>query len=507
MKVTPLARAKPDPTEDEPKLSVTGEFLPQHLETLWPGLDYKDGVVYMTMPALRETVKKREGKEYVGIEIVPTCVTSERERFIYDEETLYEKGFAYPNTFVLETEERWKTGDLLRFLDGHSNPPVPLRLFMRIRKIYESFVEFDQDRHYDIAALFIMFSYMFRIFNVTGYIHFHGTAQSGKSQNLSILRALAFNCVWSSSMTPAAIFRQVAGNPGTLCIDEAENFDGEKGSEIRSILLGGYKAGNQTFRAERKGETFFNKRFESFGPKALASINPLDPTFGSRSVVVSMKPATRRIATFPYDAEEWSDVRDQLYLWSMYHTSHVAKRLKEWESEKRHRLELYNRQWEVAQQFIVLADYIGGDGLADPIIDFFYDYYTKQAEANEVLDRPRMVLKILPRVLANAQASSDNFYHLKDILEMIVSYTDEDQREWQKSRGVQKILDAIGFDRKIPGKGGMRIQIHEAELRAQFNRRKLHPFDEDLAWLKGDTNYQTNLALDDTGPALVWGMQ
>ena len=119
----------------------------------------------MTMPALRETVKKKEGKEYVGIEIVPTCITSTRERFIYDEETLYERGFAYPNTFVLDTEERWRTGDLIRFLEGHATTPVPLRLFMRIRKIYESFVEFDSDRHYDIAALFIMFSYMFRIFN------------------------------------------------------------------------------------------------------------------------------------------------------------------------------------------------------------------------------------------------------------------------------------------------------------------------------------------------------
>ena len=95
----------------------------------------------------------------------------------------------------------------------------------------------------------------------------------------------------------------MAGNPGLLCIDEAERFDNEKGSELRTILLGGYKAGNQAVRAERTtGGAFMNKRYETYGPKALGSINPLDPTLGSRTVVITMKPATRRIATFPFDS-------------------------------------------------------------------------------------------------------------------------------------------------------------------------------------------------------------
>src|SRR5690348_5540013 len=120
MRVPPLVRTTPDPP---PKTEPSPDFLPRHLETLWPGLDYKNNVVYMTMPALREVMKKKDGKEYIGVEIVPTCVTSERERFLYDEETLYERGFTYPNTFVLETEERWKTDSLNTFLGGGATAP------------------------------------------------------------------------------------------------------------------------------------------------------------------------------------------------------------------------------------------------------------------------------------------------------------------------------------------------------------------------------------------------
>lgn len=129
----------------------------------------------------------------------------------------------------------------------------------------------------------------------------------------------------------------MAGNPGLLCIDEAESFDNEKGSELRTILLGGYKAGNQAVRAERTtGGAFMNKRYETYGPKALGSINPLDPTLGSRTVVISMKPATRRIATFPFDSDEWSEMRNQLYLFAMHHTGNISHLLKVWEADHRH---------------------------------------------------------------------------------------------------------------------------------------------------------------------------
>lgn len=469
-------------------------------DTLRPGIDYRDGIVYVTLPAKVNVTKKvKRGKEFEDvIEQIDAlaCVTSDGRQFPFTPETVSELGYSYPQHVTMDRERRWSTTSIKDFLFGEPTPPNPAMLHEGLKKVYTDYVEFADPAYEDIMPLFIMGSYVFRLFRSLGYIHFNGTAASGKSQNLSIISALAFNAKWASSMSASSLYRQLAGMPGVISIDEAEGWDGERGEELRRILNSGYLDGSTVHRTERgKDDMFVNAQFESFGPKVIASINPLDAVIGSRCLIVAMRPALRRIPEFNKDAPQWPMLRDRLYLWTMFHSRDIEPLVREWNEVTRYERAnaLVGRQWQITQMYVVLADYIdrhGGEGgLCDRLIAFFNDYFSKLQKQQDATDRIRLVLKALPRVLANHQPEDGAFFYLKTIHSVVVEYLEEDQKEYYKTRGLAKHLDVLGFKRKRSHKQGTQIWLDPAEIRQEFLQRRVEPYPEDEAWLAGTVEH------------------
>lgn len=485
-------------------IEVVPEILWDETTTLRPGADFHDGVAYVTMPA-RVNETKTEGKGKAAHDVVVqvdalVTVTSERETFRFSEENVTERGFAYPTNVTLDKERRWSGASIQEYLRGAATPPDPAILFDGLRQVYEQYVEFARQEYYDVMPLFVMGSYLFRLFETTGYVHFNGTAASGKSQNLRILDALAFNAVWASSMSAAALFRQLAGMPGTTLLDEAEGFEGERGEELRRILNAGYLDGAVVRRAEKgKNDNFVVASFESFGPKAIASINPLDNVIGSRCLIVEMSPAIRTIPQFGRRDPRWTRLRDRLYLFAMYHTAEVAKLADEWNRETRltRAPKLVGRQWEITQTYLVLADYIdrfdGGDR-CDRLVAFFNDYFVRVQQQQDATDRTRLILKALPRVMAQYAAIDDHWYRIRDIHEITSSYIEEDAKEYFKTRTLGKNLDSLGFRQKRARKDGSQVYLDPEVVRQQFRQRRVEPHDEDIAWLNGEVEYTPRFA-------------
>lgn len=474
-------------------------------------MDYHDGTTYFTIPLHRRVMvpAKKKSEEDRLIEDPQTyIVTSEREGIWYDNEALEYHGFKAKKTIFQVSDSRWSNESVQQFLQGEHDAPTSEALFREIRDIYTTYVEYADEAYFDIMALFVMYTYVYRLFKTTGYIHFNGTAASGKSRNLSILNALAFGAVWASSMSSASLYRRIDGSPGTICVDESEGFEGERGEDLRRILNAGYVEGSKVQRTEQvkvNGQDAWTPvEYETFSPKVLASINPLEPVIASRCLIIAMRPAVRQLPDFITHDPRWGAVRDRLYLWAMENTEALAGLIEEWretdDESKKSRLapKLIGRQWETTHQYVILADYIGKARFSEPIIGFLNNYFTKQQEAMDATDRIRTSLRCLPRVLASKAPHEGNLYSVKDIHEVIVSYMEADSTEYFKTKHVTKNLDVLGFKHKVRAAGGLRVELDEAAVRREFQQRRVQPFEEDLDWLAGKTDYQTGNGLFDT---------
>ena len=477
---------------------VLDQIIWEDTTALRPGVDYHDGITYFTIPTRARMPQKGRGKNaettYV-VQDVLVAVTSERDQFLYTDEEVNKRGFTYPDTVTLDKNRRWSATGIRAFLANEAESPDPAKLHDALRQVYVDFVEFERgadDPMYDVMPLFVMGSYLFRLFRSLGYVHFNGTAASGKSQNLRLLEALAFNTVWASSMSPAALYRQVAGMPGVICIDEAESFEGERGQELRLILNAGYLDGSTVRRAEKgANDRFSTVAFESFGPKVLASITPLEPVLQSRCLVVRMRPALRKIQEFDKDDARWQALRDQLYLWAMEHTDNVARYAARWNGELRFERapQLNQRHWQITQLYVILADYLDSfdnNDRCDRLISYFNEYFADQQKNADATDRVRILLQCLPRVLANNTPEDGTFYQMKAIHEEVVARLDADAVEYYKTRQVGRALDVLGFKNKRSRKGGTQVSIPADQLRAEFRQRRVTPYEEDLAWLEGE---------------------
>jgi hypothetical protein len=471
------------------------------VDVLRPGMDFKDGMTFVTIPGwlnIARTVKKGKTEvEVVEKQLGLAVVTSEGGRFRYLPEDVERLGFGYPDNVVIPKVRRWSGESIESFRSGTTSPPDPVDLYKRIRAVYETYIEFSHEEYYDVMTLFVMASYMFRLFKSLGYIHFNGTQASGKSQNLNILKALAFNTAWASSMSSAALYRSLAGNPGTVCIDEAEGWEGERGEELRRILNSGYLDGSTVHRVEKgAGDKFYVAQFEAYSPKAIASINPLDQVIGSRCLVVGMRPALRKIPEFDHNDVKWDALRDDLYLWLMYFAQPIGDHIEKWNGSNGLRFtradKLIGRQWQITQTYTIIADFIdqydNGDR-AERLLRFFESYFSDNQKQLDATDRLRLVLRLLPRVLATHAPHDEGWFYLKTIHEVVTQYIEDDAKEYFKTRTLGRHLETLGFKKRRPHKQGQQVWLDPAQIRQEIIQRRVEPDPDDEAWLKGEVEY------------------
>ena len=485
------------------------------LHTLSPGQDYKDGVLYYTAPFFVQTTKtKGKGKDAVTEPIIEThtaCISSERELFLYDRTNLFDRGFSYPEVFLAPSDTAWG-GDILQSIaDGEVDSPDPYDLFFRVRKLYEKYMEFSDERYFDLMTAWVMGTYVFRIFRTYSYLHFNGTKDSGKSQNLRILKAIGFNTQWTGEMTSADLYRGIAGNPGVICIDEQEKWRGEKAEALKSILRSGYAEGLEVTRQRQLPDgVFVRDSFPIYSPKALASISPLDNTTQSRTIVVHMRPALRPIPEFDAGrVERWRGLRDDLHIFGLEHAKGIKEAYDAWSSPGNgHRFtrapDLTNRSWEISAAIVVVADYIGGEAFSQPLIEWLTEYFKQQRKQEDATDIARMLALSLPALMRTGVAKEDWYYTVKSIANQLTDMMNDDTFE-VKSQTVVKYLKPLGFNDFRVTKTGREVKIEEATVREVFTERRIEPMIEDLAWFKEKVDYQTNDKLPSNDTQMEWG--
>jgi hypothetical protein len=150
-------------------------------------------------------------------------------------------------------------------------------LYRKVKGIWTKYIDAD-DFHISICAADTIFTYYQDKVGLTHYLFFVGGNDSGKSNNLFVLKHLSYRNFTSTGMTVANIY-QFLGNgeegQGTLCYDEADKLDEDR--LMMAALKNGYLQGCPVARID----TSFGRiqqKFNTYCWKAFAAETYPNPT-------------------------------------------------------------------------------------------------------------------------------------------------------------------------------------------------------------------------------------
>ena len=126
----------------------------------------------------------------------------------------------------------------------------------------------------DLAAYYVLFTWLYDSFNELPYLRTMGDFGSGKTRFLLIIGSVCYKPIFASgASTVSPIFHILDSFGGTLIMDEADfRFSDEK-AEVVKILNNGNVRGFPILRSELSPTTkeFNPKAFRVFGPKIVAT--------------------------------------------------------------------------------------------------------------------------------------------------------------------------------------------------------------------------------------------
>ena len=125
----------------------------------------------------------------------------------------------------------------------------------------------------EIAAHYVVFTWIYDLFNEVPYLRVRGDFGSGKSRFLLTAGSLCYKPIFASgASTVSPLFRILDAFRGTLVMDESDFRLSDERAEVIKILNNGNAHGFPVLRSEATPTKEYNPRaFHVFGPKIIAS--------------------------------------------------------------------------------------------------------------------------------------------------------------------------------------------------------------------------------------------
>jgi len=334
-------------------------------------------------------------------------------------------------------EQRWSREGIEGFING-AEPVEPSQLFARIREIFRAYIELSDQRLYDFLTLWSIGTYFYWLFNTYPYVYVGGISGSGKTKLLTLCSYMCFNSVLSADASLASLFRLIQSTRCSVFIDESEALSNWYGrSDLRSLLLSGYKKGQKVYRCRRTDEgNFKTEFFEVYSPKMLVNIEGLESVLGSRCINIIMQRGSNRKITareVVIDYPIWQQIRDVIYPFLMKNWKAVRQAYNELEDVT----DLQNRDWELWKPILSLAFFFDSNTLFQDI---------KALAIEQAAERQCTGSEIYEVVLVETLLSlvdNDDYYKLADIKrEMVENLEDHD---YLSSRQIGNLLRRLGF--------------------------------------------------------------
>lgn len=145
-------------------------------------------------------------------------------------------------------------------------------LVERVRSFIHKYVDLS-DVFEEIAAHYVLLTWVYDRFNELPYLRVRGDYGSGKSRFLLTVGSLCWKPIFASgASTVSPLFRLIDEVGGVLVVDEADFWASDERAEIVKILNNGNARGFPVLRSEVTPSKEFRPRaFNIFGPKLVAT--------------------------------------------------------------------------------------------------------------------------------------------------------------------------------------------------------------------------------------------
>lgn len=214
----------------------------------------------------------------------------------------------------------------------------------------------------DVLALWVVHTHAIDAADFTPYLHVQSPVKrSGKSRLLEVLELLVARPSVTGRITAAALARLVDGKQATMLMDENDtvfNSGGERAEDLRGMLNNGFTRGKPYVKCHPQDAKAV-VCFDLFGPKVISGIGRLPETIEDRSIPIEMK---RKLPN-----EVTQRFRQRRVVAEAARISHRAENLvktliAELKLAEPHLPDSWNdRQQDVAEPLLAIADYFGGD--------------------------------------------------------------------------------------------------------------------------------------------------
>ena len=277
-----------------------------------PSLDYHDGILLI---GFRYRTQKDGDKEFFIASDGGNFETASDDTITMNQTTysLDKRGRR-----LARVEEKWNAKELMAFLENYqtlkASAPSSKATFDGILAVIKKYIDLHDDIDYALLAAWIVGTYFHPIFSAYPFLHVKAPKRSGKSQCLNVLSQLSFNAI-KARPSLAALSDTVDALRGTYLIDQADSL-GRKGTEeLLDVLADSYKKSG----GKRRIVNFDKKRgrevleFETYGPKAFASIRDLPEDLRDRCIVIPLIRSKKNFADPDDGNENWNALRGNLY--------------------------------------------------------------------------------------------------------------------------------------------------------------------------------------------------
>ncbi len=350
-------------TDKKASMLSNGRIVWRDVRSINPAQDYVDEVMYTV--AFLDVLNTDPETGIKKLETMPYVVTSKREIFPLIDSEAYQRGLRITPTKVPVFSivgRRWSTSDdqpysVKAYIDNGVTVS-PWEIYTEVVSYFRKFIDYPNDLYYDFMALWTIGTYFYNLYQAYPYVHLTGTKRVGKSLTLKIVSELAFNALFSSSMTSAAAYRAVESCSTTLLLDEAENLQKKDKNEDKDdkieILKAGYMKGPKAIRCT--GDNHDPVGFDVYSPKMFGSIQSMDKILADRVITLTLARKKRQLPEFDFveAKKDMAKTRDKLYVLMLDHAKDIVDEIHAgigWDGVRDRERELWTPILTIAQFF------------------------------------------------------------------------------------------------------------------------------------------------------------
>lgn len=300
------------------------EALPERhpVQPIHPAQDYSNGVMYYGIIYQGQDKIVTSDSDYYGLAAAVS-------RNI----TLLQSQLSISNFSAEAVIQYFTGGSILQ----------PEVLFRDVRQYICQYIYFADQATYDLVTVWMMGTYLFRVFRYYPYLHLNAEKGSGKTLLMELMSQISFNGVLMSQPAASTVAKLIEQSSATLFIDEAEGLSGGN-NQLKQILKTGFARSGIYYIGE--------KMYRTFSPKCFAGINELDDVLADRAITIKMmrKSSNEHVELYRENSKMRSiqtRIRDNLYLFGLRHGPAIAGDYEETVSVDLEMTHLSNRAYDI----------------------------------------------------------------------------------------------------------------------------------------------------------------